>query len=59
MHFHRNYLAMILTQAGGTKTATTTFVYYDQTLKRHRAIWPGDKVTVTDNAYKAAPNNFT
>ena len=44
--------------SGGAKTATTTFVYYDQTLQRHRAIWPGDKVGATDNAYIAAPNNF-
>ena len=44
--------------SGGAKTATTSFVFFDVGIGRSRAIWAGDQVAVTDNAYIAAPNYF-
>lgn len=52
-------LPSLFIDSGGAKTATTSFVFFDTTLGRTRSIWAGDQVAVTDNAYIAAPGDFT
>jgi hypothetical protein len=51
-------LPSLFISSGGAKTATTSFVYHDSTLGRDRAIWAGDQVATSDNAYIAAPSFF-